>query len=98
MRIEERHIADVFGLTYREFAGVRSTHYQWRLLAPEAVQNLRRAEIERWSPEKIAEYLNCDAQEAAQKLRRYIMSRHVNEEENTPERITVLFQEWLGSV
>ena len=96
MTVEDCLIADVFGLTYREFSEVKSTHYKWRLIAPAALENLRRAHSELWSVEKLAEHLNSDPEEAAHSLRRYLMSERVNQGRNGAERISILFQEWLN--
>ncbi len=93
--LEERYAADVFGLTYREFAEAKTAHYKWRIIAPEAVQNLRRAHAEQWSAEKLADYLNSDVEEARQSLWRYVMSEHVNQGQTAAERISLLFQEWM---
>src|SRR5215217_2524543 len=60
---DARVAADVFGLTYREHAEARGLDYRWRVVAPEAVSNLRRADRERWSAEKLADYLHSDADE-----------------------------------
>jgi hypothetical protein len=94
--LDDRVAADVFGLTYREHASARDADYRWRVVAPEAVSNLRRAERERWSPEKLADYLHTDAGEASLRLRRFLMSERVNGGENTPQRLNLLFREWLA--
>ena len=93
---DARVAADVFGLTYREHAAAREVDYRWRVVAPEALSNLRRADRERWSTEKLADYLHSDAAEAALRLRRFLMSERVNAGESTPERLNLLFREWLA--
>ena len=93
--VGDRYAADVFGLTYREFAEVKNTHYKWRVIAPAAVENLRKAHAERWSVEKLADYLHGDVEEARQSLKRYVMSEKVNQGNGSAERIFILFQEWL---
>jgi hypothetical protein len=93
--LEDRYAADVFGLTYREFSEAKTTHYKWRLIVPEAVKNLQRAQSEQWSLEKLADYLDTSVEEARQSLRRYVMSEQVNKGQTGPERIARLFQEWL---
>ena len=93
--VDDRLAADVFGLTYREFAEVKNTHYKWRVIAPAAVENLRKAHAELWSMEKLADYLHSDVQEARQSLKRYVMSEKVNQGNGSSERIFILFQEWL---
>jgi len=94
--LEDRYASDVFGLTYREFVEAKAAHYKWRLVAPEAVENLRRAHAEQWSLEKLADYLNSSVEEARQSLRRYIMSEQVNQGQTSAERIALLFQEWTA--
>ena len=94
-RIEDRYAADVFGVTYREFAEIKNTHYKWRVIAPEAVENLRKAHAELWSVEKLADYLHSNVEEARQSLKRYVMSEKVNQGNGSAERISILFQEWL---
>ena len=91
----DRYAADVFGLTYREFAEVKPRLYKWRVLAMEAVTHLRHAVNELWSHEKLAEYLHSNAEDAAIRLRRFKMSEKVNAGKNGSERILSLFMEWL---
>lgn len=93
---EDRFAADVFGLTYREHAAAREVDYRWRIVAPEAIDSLRRADRERWSPEKLADYLRSDPAEASLRLRRFLMSERVNAGADTPERLNLLFREWLA--
>lgn len=93
---DARVAADVFGLTYREHAAARETDYRWRLVAPEAVEHLRRADRERWSSEKLADYLHTDAAEASFRLGRFKMSERVNAGAGTPQRLNLLFREWLA--
>jgi len=93
---DDRLAADVFGLTYREYEAARAEDYRLRLVAPEAVRWLRQARVERWSPEKLADYLHTVVEEAALRLRRFLMSERVNAGRNTPERLSRLFAEWLS--
>jgi hypothetical protein len=95
MTPDDRLAADVFGLTYREYAAFRAEDYRLRLLAPDAVRNLRQGQAQRWSPEKLADYLNTDAPDALFRLRRFSMSERVNAGRDTPERISRLFAGWL---
>ena len=95
MEREGRLIADVFGLTYREYSEAREAHYKWRIVAPEAVKALGKARDERWSLEKLADHLYATVEEASQSLRRYVMSERVNAGEPGAERIFILFREWL---
>ncbi len=88
-------VADVFGLTCREYAALRCTAYRWGVLAPEAIDILRRARDEVWSMEKLAEHLNAPVTEARDRYRRFLMSEKVNAGGATPDRIHVLFREWL---
>ena len=93
--LESRLAADVFGLTYREYAASRDEDYRLRLIAPEAIKYLREGRQQRWSSEKIADYLHTDTNEAHERLRRFTMSERVNVGSDTPERISKLFAEWL---
>ncbi len=95
MNRDDRHAADVFELTYREFAALKPTHYRWSRLAPEAVSVLRRARAETWSAEKLAEYLHCPVDEAQGRLRRYVLSERVNDMPTSADKIFALFEEWL---
>jgi hypothetical protein len=95
MTPDERLAADVFGLTYREYAAGRDVDYKLRLLAPDAVKRLRQGRDELWSFEKLADYLHTDPDEASLRLRRFLMSERVNAGRDTPERISRLFIEWL---
>jgi len=93
--LSDRYAADVFELTYREYSAIKPTHYKWRTLAPAAVDTLARGKKELWSPEKLADHLHCEADEAVQRLRRYSMSERVNRGKDGAERISILFREWL---
>jgi hypothetical protein len=93
---DDRLAADVFGLTYREYAAVRDEDYRLRLIAPEAVSLIRQGRGERWSVEKLADYLHTDVEEAALRLRRFAMSERVNAGQDTPKRLSRLFAEWLA--
>jgi hypothetical protein len=96
MTPDERLAADVFGLTYREYEASRGEDYRLRLIAPAAMNHLRASRVELWSTEKLADYLHTDIDEAALRLRRFIMSERVNAGRDTPERISRLFAEWLA--
>ena len=93
---DDRLAADVFGLTYREYAASRDEDYRLRLIAPEAVRHLREGLQQKWSTEKLADYLHTDNDEAALRLRRFTMSERVNAGRDTPERLSRLFTEWLA--
>ena len=94
--LDFRLAADVFGLTYREYAASRDEDYRLRLIAPEAVRHLREGRRQFWSTEKLADYLHTDVEEAALRLRRFTLSEHVNAGRDTPERLSRLFTEWLA--
>lgn len=94
---DPRLAADVFGLTYREYAAARDEDYRLRLIAPEAIRTLGVALRQRWSLEKLADYLHTDTDEAAMRLRRLLMSERVNAGRDTPERLSRLFAEWLAT-
>jgi hypothetical protein len=96
MTPDERLAADVFGLTYREYAASRDEDYRLRLIAPEAVRTLGASRQQRWSLEKLADYLHTDTDEAAMRLRRFLMSERVNAGRDTPQRLSRLFAEWLA--
>jgi hypothetical protein len=96
LSLEDRYAADVFGLTYREFAEAKPNHYKWRVVAPAAVKTLASAQVELWSAEKLADYLYTHVDEATQSLRRYVMSKRANAGESGGERISILFEEWLA--
>ena len=94
--LDSRLAADVLGLTYREYAVSRAEDYRLRLIAPEAIKYLREGRQQRWSSEKLVDYLHTDSDEARERLRRFTMSERVNAGRDTPERISRLFAEWLG--
>ena len=96
MANDDQLAADVFGLTYREYAAVRDEDYRLRLIAPDAIRTIRQARGEQWSTEKLADYLHTDSGEASLRLQRYTMSERVNAGRNTPERLSKLFTEWLA--
>ncbi len=96
--LEDRLVADVFQKSYREFLELKPTHIRWNKLAPENVRYLGEAQAQLWSKEKIADYLNCSPEEALGCLRRYTVSKKVNSQNSTPERIREAFFEWLGGV
>jgi hypothetical protein len=96
MTPDDRFAADVFGLTYREYAAARAEDYRLRLVAPEAIRTLNASRQQRWSPEKLADYLHTDTEEASMRLRRFLMSERVNAGRDTPERLSRLFAEWLS--
>ena len=96
MTPDDRLAADVFGLTYREYATSCEEDYRLRLIAPDAVRHLRAGRQQLWSREKLADYLHTDIEEAAERLRRFTLSEHVNAGRHTPERISRLFSEWLA--
>lgn len=94
--LEDRLAADVFRKSYREFLILKPTHYRWFELAPQSIRHLQEAEDKHWSVEKIADYLHCDPEEAADCRRRFIVSKKVNAKDTTAARIRQGFVEWLG--
>ncbi len=96
--LEDRLVADVFQKSYREYLELKPTHIRWNKLAPDSIRYLGEAHAQLWSAEKIADYLNCSPKEAMACLRRYIVSKRVNSQNSTPERIREAFFEWLGGV
>ena len=51
-----------------------------------------------WSVEKLADYLHCEPDEAADCLKRYHMSKKVNAKDTTAGRVREAVFEWIGEV
>jgi Lon protease-like protein len=96
--LADRLAADVFRKSYREYLEIKPTHYRWSHLAPQGVEDLRKAEEGHWSDEKLADYLHCDAEEAAACRKRYLMSKKINAAEDSAERLRRAVYEWIGDV
>lgn len=92
----DRIAADVFGKSYREFLAIKPTHYRWSHLAPQSVAWLGTAVEFKWSPEKIADYLNCEVGEAEDCLRRFIVSKKVNSIPDEAGKLRQALVEWVG--
>lgn len=96
---DDRLAADVFGKSYREYAGLKASgSYRWTHLAPQGVEEVRRALEGHWSDEKLADYLHCDAPEAAACRKRYLMSQKINAPEDAAERLRRAVYEWIADV
>lgn len=98
LSIEDRLAADVFGRPYREMPRLKAGHYRWSHLAPQSVAHLQEACDFNWSAEKLADYLHCDADEAAACLRRFKMSKRINGKPTTAARLRQAAFEWIGGV
>lgn len=92
----DRIAADVFGKSYREFLAIKPTHYRWSHLAPQSVAWLETAVEFKWSPEKIADYLNCEVEEAKACLRRFIVSKKVNSIPGEAGKLRQALAEWVA--
>ncbi len=92
----DRLSADVFGLAYREYLLLKSTHYKWSHLAPQAVEHLRKAHGFNWSLEKLADYLSSTPSEASEFLKRYIVSEKINSTRTAADAIRKAFKEWAA--
>ena len=93
--LEDRYAADVFRLSYRRFLALKPTHYRWGRLAPQSVAYLEAARDQKWSMEKLSDFLHCPAPEAEASLRRYCVSKQVNQREGTAARLREAFRAWL---
>ncbi len=75
---DERRMADIWEVPYREFTSRRENDYRLRLLAPPALQAMRRAAEEHWSLEKLALHLDAAMEETRAHFERYQMSEKVH--------------------
>jgi hypothetical protein len=96
MTLEDKLAADAYGKSYREFLELKPTHVRWGKLAPQSLEHFRAAQEHNWSMEKLSDYLHCPKDEAEICLRRYAMSKKVNEKENPADRIRQAFYEWTA--
>ena len=96
--LEERLAADTFGKSYREFLALKPSSFRWGRLAPQGAAQVGQALEENWSDEKLADYLNCDAAEAAACRKRYVMSKKINAPAEAAERFRRAAFEWIGEV
>src|SRR5690242_4423285 len=90
--LTDRYAADVFQKSYREYLALKPTHYRWSRLAPQSVDWLEQAREQKWSMEKLSDYLHCPVPEAEACYRRYCVSRKVNGKEGTAARMRQAFQ------
>lgn len=88
----------MFRKSYRRYLELKPTHYRWSHLALQSVGHLQEACDRNWSVEKLADYLHCDAAEAAACLRRFNMSKKVNAKDTTAGRLRQAVFEWIGEV
>jgi hypothetical protein len=95
---EDRLAADTFAAAYRSFLELKPVSYRWSRLAPQGVAYVAQGILEKWSDEKLADYLNCDPAEAAACRKRYIMSKKINAPEQAAERFRRAAYEWIGEV
>jgi hypothetical protein len=96
--LEDRLAADTFAASYRSFLELKPVSYRWNRLAPQGAAYVGQAEAEKWSDEKLADYLNCDPGEAAACRKRYLMSKKINTPERSAERFRRAAYEWIGEV
>jgi hypothetical protein len=96
--LEDRLAADTFGASYRAFLELKPVSYRWRHLAPQGVALVGRAIDEKWSDEKLADFLHCDPGEAAACRKRYIMSKKINAPSASADRFRRAVFEWIGEV
>lgn len=95
---EERLAADTFGAAYRAFLELKPVSYRWGRLAPQGAAYVGQAVEEKWSDEKLADYLHCDPPEAAACRKRYLMSKRINAPAAAAERFRRAAYEWIGEV
>jgi hypothetical protein len=95
---EDRLAADTFAAAYLTFTELKPVSYRWGRLAPQGAAYVGQAVLEKWSDEKLADYLNCDPAEAAACRKRYLMSKKINAAEQSAERFRRAAYEWIGEV
>lgn len=96
--LEERLAADTFGTSYRSFLELKPISYRWSRLAPQGAAFVAQAIEEKWSDEKLADYLHCDPGEATACRKRYIMSKKINAPAASADRFRKAVFEWIGEV
>jgi hypothetical protein len=96
--LEDRLAADTFAAAYLSFLELKPVSYRWSRLAPQGAAYVGQAEAEKWSDEKLADYLSCDPVEAAACRKRYLMSKKINAPEQAAERFRRAAYEWIGEV
>lgn len=96
--LEDRLAADTFGASYRAYLELKPVSYRWRHLAPQGVAFVAHAIDEKWSNEKLADFLHCDPAEAAVCRKRYIMSKKINGPSASADRFRKAVFEWIGEV
>jgi hypothetical protein len=95
---EDRLAADTFGASYRAFLELKAVSYRWGRLAPQGAAYVGQAVDEKWSDEKLADYLHCDPAEAAACRKRYLMSKKINAPALSADRFRRAVYEWIGDV
>ncbi len=95
---EDRLAADTFAASYRGFLELKPSSYRWNRLAPQGAAYVGQAVAEKWSDEKLADYLNCDPAEAGACRKRYLMSKKINAPGSSAERFRRAAYEWIGEV
>jgi hypothetical protein len=96
--LEERLAADTFAASYRAYLELKGTSYRWSRLAPQGAAFVGQALDEKWSDEKLADFLHCDPEEAAACRKRYIMSKKINAPYASADRFRRAVFEWIGEV
>ena len=96
--LEERLAADTFAASYRAYLELKATSYRWSRLAPQGAAFVGQAIDEKWSDEKLSDFLHCDPEEAAACRKRYIMSKKINAPSASADRFRRAVFEWIGEV
>jgi hypothetical protein len=95
---EDRLVADTFGASYRAYLELKPASYRWGHLATQGAAFVGRAIDEKWSEEKLADFLHSDPDEAAACRKRYLMSKKINAPAASADRFRRAVYEWIGEV
>lgn len=96
--LQDRLAADTFAASYRAYLELKPVSYRWSRLAPQGAALVGQAIDEKWSDEKLADFLHCDPAEAAACRKRYIMSKKINAPAASADRFRRAVFEWIGEV
>lgn len=96
--LEDRLAADTFAAAYGTYQELKDSSYRWGRLAPQGAAFVGQAIDEKWSDEKLADFLHCDPVEAAACRKRYIMSKKINAPSGSADRFRRAVFEWIGEV
>ena len=95
---EDRWVADTFGAAYRAYLELKPASYRWGHLASQGAAFVGQAIEEKWSDEKLADFLHSDPGEAAACRKRYAMSKKINAPAASADRFRRAVYEWIGEV